>query len=197
MKKCNGCEITVDNRFQAGDICPGCHKKWDGEYVIRPSSGKSNFLSKYFFWIVVASFFFLGTMYSLIKDERYEKIAAGYAAQWRQLEADSLNRVADDILEYNVEIRRKLFYMTTKHYLKILNKSDVETMTGLIAFAPVIDSVYHSRWVVYNLGRPVYSYGLYLKIVEMANDDKMPPELRQTAVKAAQKIGKPKSKYYL
>jgi len=139
----------------------------------------------------------LGTLYSFIKDERYEKIAAGYAAQWLQLEADSLNRVADDILEYNVEIRRKLFYMTTKHYLKILNKSDVETMTELVAFAPVIDSVYHSRWVVYNLGRPVYSYGLYLKIVEMANDDNAPPELRQTAVKAAQKIGKPKSRYYL
>ena len=197
MKKCNGCGITVDDHFQAGDICPGCHKNWDGEYVIKPPSGKSNFLSKYFFWIVVAVFFFLGTLYSFIKDERYEKIAAGYAAQWLQLEADSLDRVADEILEYNVEIRRKLFYMTTKHYLKILNKSDVETMTGLIAFAPVIDSVYHSRWVVYNLGRPVYSYGLYLKIVEMANDDKAPPELRQTAVKAAQKIGKPKSRYYL
>ena len=197
MKKCNGCGITVDNQFKVGDICPGCNKKWGSEYVIKPHSEKSNFLSKYFFWIVVTGFFFLGTLYSLIKDRRYERIAADYAAQWLQLEADSLDRVADDILKYNVEIRRKLFYMTTKHYLKTLNKSDVETMTGLIAFAPVIDSVYHSRWVVYNLGRPIYSYGLYLKIVEMANDDIATLELKQTAIKAVRKIGKPKEKYYL
>ena len=69
-----------------------------------------------------------------------------------RLETESLDACADEILVYGVETRRKLFYMTTKHYLKRLNESDDEAMIGLIEFAPVIDSVYHAHWEVYNLG---------------------------------------------
>ena len=193
MKKCNGCGITVDERFRTGDVCPGCNKRWGSEYVVRPSSGKSIFLVRHILWIVMAVFFIAGSLYTIFKDYRYEAIAAEYAAQWMRLETESLDACADEILVYDVETRRKLFYMTTKHYLKRLNESDDEAMIGLIEFAPVIDSVYHARWEVYNLGRTLYTYSLYLKIVALANDDEAPATLRQTAMAAAQKIGKPKN----
>jgi hypothetical protein len=197
MKRCNGCGIKVDDHCKAGDICPGCHKHWNGEYVVQPQIEKSNFLFGNFIWIVLVVFFLLGTLYSLIKDYRYEKIAAGYTEQWMQLETDSLYRVVEDILTYNVEIRRKLFYMTTKQYLKTLNDADLETKIRLIQFTPAIDSIYHSRWPVYNLGRNIYSYGLYLKMVEISNDYKAPPELRQTAIEAVRKISELKPKHYM
>jgi len=197
MKKCYGCGITVDDHCQVGDVCPGCHKSWDSEYVVRPQSEKSNFLVGNYFWMFIAGIFISGTLYSLIKDYRYEKIAAEYTAQWLQLETDSLYRVADDIITYNVEIRRKLFYMTTKQYLKTMNGADPETMIQLIVFTPVIDSVYHSRWAVYNLGRSIYSYSLFLRMVEIANDSEASPELRQSATEAVRKISELKPKYYL
>ena len=158
MKKCNGCGVTVDDHFQVGDVCPACHKRWNSEHAVKIYSDNSRFRSGKFLGMILGSVFLLGISYSLIADYRYEKIAAGYAKQWLLLETDSLNGCVDDILTYDVEIRRKLFYMTTKHYLGRLNKSDGETMIGLIGYTTVIDSVYHSRWEVYNLGRELYRY---------------------------------------
>jgi len=136
------------------------------------------------------------TFISFIKDYRYKHIAAGYSTQWLQLETDSIGVVIEDMLTYNANIRRKLFHMTTKHYLKALNHADTETMIQLITFTPVIDSVYHSCWKDFNLGRTCYSYSLYKRIVKIAKNKNTPPELRQTAIEAVRKIGKPKPKYY-
>jgi hypothetical protein len=190
MKKCKGCEVTVDDHFQVGDICPACHKRWSSEHVVKLYSDGFRFPSGKFFWIILGSVFLLGTSHSLIADYHYGKIANGYAKQWFLLETDSLNSVADDILLYNEEIRRKLFYMTTKHYLTTLNKSNVETMIELIVFVPVIDSAYHSRWEFFNVSRKFHPYGLYLKIDEIANNIETPQRLRLAAETAICKMKK-------
>ena len=191
MKKCNGCGVTVDDHFQVGDVCPVCHKRWNSEHAVKIDSDNSRFRSRKFFWMILGSVFLLGTAYSLIKDSRYETIAAGYAEQWLLLETDSLNGCVDDILTYDVEIRRKLFFMTTNDYLKTVNRSDVDTKMKLIEFTPVIDSVYHARWEFFDVSRKFHPYGLYLKIVEIANNKATPQRLRNAAETAICKMEKP------
>jgi len=191
MKKCNGCGVTVDDHFQVGDVCPACLKRWDSEHAVKIDSDNSHFPSGKIFRIVLGSIFLLGISYSLIEDYRYEKIASGYAEQWLLFDADSLHHTVEDILEHNVEIRRKLFFMTTKDYLKILNRSDGDAKIKMIEFMPAIDSVYHTRWEFFNVSRKFHQYGLYLKIVEIANNNETPQRLRNAAETAICKMDKP------
>ena len=143
-----------------------------------------------FFWLILGCFFLLGTLYSLKKDFRYEKIAAGYVEQWMKLDTDSLSSSVEDVLKYNDVIRRKLFFMTTNDYLKILNQSEEKDKIKMIEFSPVIDSIYHSRWEIFNLSRTFHQYGLYLKILETANDDESSQQLRHAAETAVCKMKK-------
>ena len=196
MKQCKVCGITIDDHSQADDICPGCQNSCDSNEVVRPQSEKFPFLIGRFLLIFIVLGLLYITFLSFIKDYRYKRIAAGYSVQWLQLETDAIGVVVEDMLNYKPNIRRKLFHMTTKHYLKALNHADTETKIQLIEFTPVIDSVYHSHWEDYNLGRTFYSYSLFKRIVNIAKNKNTPPELRQTAIEAVRKIGKPKPKYY-